>query len=139
MRRCSPCTSSASGYSHYELHRRLVDSSSVSSVGSTASRCRAGPHERVGVTAKHQKECAFSTTEDHLPWHGMGLALMQARLSPARIEWRLTFFRESRGMGNKIAMNYVIGTGQEKFLSGVGGTGNSNDTQLYTQIYLLYK
>ncbi len=38
-------------------------------------------------------------------------------------------------MGNKIAMNYVIGTGQKKFLSGVGGTGNSNDTQ----IYLLYK
>ncbi len=42
-------------------------------------------------------------------------------------------------MGNKIATNYVIGTGQENFLSGVGGTGNSNDTQLYTQIYLLYK
>ncbi len=48
-------------------------SSSVASVGSTASRCRAGPHERVGVTAKRQKECAFSTTEDHLPWRGMGL------------------------------------------------------------------
>ncbi len=27
MRRCSPGASSASGYSHYELHRRLVDSS----------------------------------------------------------------------------------------------------------------
>ncbi len=42
-------------------------------------------------------------------------------------------------MGNKIATNYVIGTGEEKMLSGVGGTRNSNDTQLYTQIYLLYK
>ncbi len=42
-------------------------------------------------------------------------------------------------MGNKIATNYVIGTGEEKMSSGVGGTGNSNDTQLYTQIYLLYK
>ncbi len=31
--------------------------------------------------------------------------------------------------------NYVIRTGQEKMLAGVGGTGNSNDTQLYTQIY----
>ncbi len=31
------------------------------------------PHERVGVTAKHQKECAFSTTEDHFPWRGVGL------------------------------------------------------------------
>ncbi len=46
---------------------------------------------------------------------------------------------ESRGMGNKIATNHVIGTGEEKILSGVGGTGNSNDTQLYTQTYLLYK
>ncbi len=52
MRRCSPSTSSASGYSHYELHRRLVDSSSVASAGSTASRYRAGPYERVGVRAK---------------------------------------------------------------------------------------
>ncbi len=44
MRRCSLGTSSASGYSHYELHRRLVDSSSVASVGSSASRCRSCPH-----------------------------------------------------------------------------------------------
>ncbi len=73
MHRCSPGASSALGYSYYELHRRLVDSSSVASVGSAASRCRAGPHERVGITAKRQKECAFSTTEDHFPWHGMGL------------------------------------------------------------------
>ncbi len=42
-------------------------------------------------------------------------------------------------MGNKIATNHVIGTGEENISSGVGGTGNSNDTQLYTQIYLLYK
>ncbi len=73
MRRCSPGTSSASGYSHYELHRRLVDSSSVASVGSVASRCRAGPHDRVGVTAKRQKEYAFSSTDDHRLWRGMGL------------------------------------------------------------------
>ncbi len=73
MHRCSPGASSALGYSYYELHRRLVDSSSVASVGSAASGCRAGSHERVGITAKRQKECAFSTTEDHFPWHGMGL------------------------------------------------------------------
>ncbi len=73
MRRCSPGASSASGYLHYELHQRLVDSSSVTSVGSAASRCRSGPHERVGDTAKCQKECAFSTREDHFPWRGMGL------------------------------------------------------------------
>ncbi len=47
--------SSASGYLHYELHRRLVDSSSVTSVGSSASRCRSCPHERVGVMANRQK------------------------------------------------------------------------------------
>ncbi len=42
-------------------------------------------------------------------------------------------------MGNKIATNHVIGTGEKKNIeSGVGGTGNSNNTQLYTQIYLLY-
>ncbi len=68
MHRCSPGASSFSGYLHYELHRRLVDSSSVASVGSAAARCCAGPHERVGVTAKCQEKCAFSTTEDHLPW-----------------------------------------------------------------------
>ncbi len=70
MHRCSPGASSASGYTHYELDRRLVDSSSVALVGSAASRCRP---ERVGDTPNHQKKCAFSTTEDHLPWHGMGL------------------------------------------------------------------
>ncbi len=73
MRRCGPGASSSSVYSHNELHRRLIDSSSVASVGSLASRFRSCPHERVGVTAKHQKECAFSTTEDHLSWRGKGL------------------------------------------------------------------
>ncbi len=51
----------------------MADSSSVASVGSSALRYRSCPHERVGVTAKRQKECAFSTTEDYIPWRGMGL------------------------------------------------------------------
>ncbi len=42
-------------------------------------------------------------------------------------------------MGNKITTNHVIGAGQEKMSAGVGWTGNSNDIQLYTQIYILYK
>ncbi len=42
----------------------------------------------------------------------------------------LAFFQESRGMGNKITMNHVIGTGQEKILAGVGGTGSSNNTMI---------
>ncbi len=73
MRRCGPGTSLPSGYSHNELHRRLFDSSSVASGGSSASRCCSCPHERVGVMAKRQKECAFSTTEDHFSWRGMRL------------------------------------------------------------------
>ncbi len=73
MRRCGPGTSLPSGYLHNELHLRLVDSSSVASGGSSASRCRSCPRERVGVTTKRQKECAFSTTEDHFSWRDMRL------------------------------------------------------------------
>ncbi len=73
MRRCNPGASSPSGYSHYELHRRLVDSSSVASVGSSASRCCSCPHEKIGVTAKRQEKFAFSITEDHFPGRDMGL------------------------------------------------------------------
>ncbi len=57
MHRCSSGASVSSRYSHIELHQRLVDSSSVASVGSSASRCRSCPHERIGVTAKCQEEC----------------------------------------------------------------------------------
>ncbi len=73
MRRCSPGTSSASGYSHYELYRRLVDFSSVASVGSSASRCRSCQHEKLGLRLKRQEKCAFSFTEDHFPGRDMGL------------------------------------------------------------------
>ncbi len=73
MRRCSPGASLASGYSHYDLHRQLVVSSSVASFGSSASRCRSCPHKKTGVTAKRQEKCAFSTTEDHFPGRDVGL------------------------------------------------------------------
>ncbi len=73
MHRYGPGASSSTGYSHNEPHQRLVDSRLVASVGSPASRCCSCSHERVGVTAKCLKECAFSTTEDHFSWHGMGL------------------------------------------------------------------
>ncbi len=73
MRRCSPGTSSASGYSHYELYRRLVDFSSVASVGSSASRCRSCQHGKLGLRLKRQEKCAFSFTEDHFPGRDMGL------------------------------------------------------------------
>ncbi len=77
----------------------------------------------------------------HIHTYELHLAKTELLVFPATptLQERLAFFRESRGMGNKIATNHVIGTGEEKIESGVGGTGNSNDTQLYTQIYLLYK
>ncbi len=81
MRRCSPGASSASGYSHYELLRQLVDSSSVASVGSSASRCRSCPHEKVGVTDKCQEKCVSPierTTFLGVIWDSTS---MQARLS----------------------------------------------------------
>ncbi len=48
-------------------------------------------------------------------------------------------------MGNKITINHVIGTGQEKMPAGVGGTGNSNNTMIpnfihkYTFYLINYK
>ncbi len=86
MRRCSPGASSASGYSHYELHRQLVDSSSVASVGSAASRCRSGPHERSGVQLNAKKSVLSPlqrTTFLGVVWDSKS---MQARLSPTLIE-----------------------------------------------------
>ncbi len=73
MHRCSSGASASSGYSHIELYRRLVDSSSFASVGSSALRFRSCPHERIWVTDKCQEKCAFSTTEDHFFRRVMGL------------------------------------------------------------------
>ncbi len=61
------------GISHYELYRRLVDFSSVASVGSSASRCRSCQHGKLGLRLKRQEKCAFSFTEDHFPGRDMGL------------------------------------------------------------------
>ncbi len=36
-------------------------------------RCHSCPHDRVGVMTKRQKECAFSSTDDHYSWRGMRL------------------------------------------------------------------
>ncbi len=40
-----------------QLHRRLVDSSSIASVGSSASRCRSCPHEKLGLRLNAKKVC----------------------------------------------------------------------------------
>ncbi len=51
----------------------------------------------------------------------------------SRLVWH--FFGNPAGHG-KIAMNHVIGTGQEKVSVGVGGTGNCNDIHIVTCKYL---
>ncbi len=95
MRICSSGASAPSEYSHNELHRRLVDSSSVASVGSSASRCRSGPHERVGVTAKCQKSVTSPLERTFLgvAWDSTS---MQACMSPARIESILSAVKRIR-------------------------------------------
>ncbi len=96
MHRCGSGASASSGYSHIELHRRMVDSSSDASVGSSVSRCRSCPHERIGVTAKRQEECAFSTTEDHFLGVAWDSTSMQVRLSPAGIESILSAVKKDK-------------------------------------------
>ncbi len=59
MHKYSSGASASSEYSHIELHRRLVNSSSVTSFGSSASRCRSCPHEIIRVMAKRQKRLWF--------------------------------------------------------------------------------
>ncbi len=61
------------GFRVFALYRRLVDFSSVASVGSSASRCRSCQHEKLGLRLKRQEKCAFSFTEDHFPGRDMGL------------------------------------------------------------------
>ncbi len=62
-----------------------------------ASRCRFGPHERVGVTAKRQKKSVLSplqrTTFLGEVWDSTS---MQARLSPASIESILSAVKRIR-------------------------------------------
>ncbi len=71
---CRCCLGSVAtpGHPHTELHRWLVDISSVRADGGLASRCRRRPYERTGVTAKGQEKCAFSSTENHLSRRGVG-------------------------------------------------------------------
>ncbi len=87
---------------------QLVDSSSVASVGSAASRCRSGPHERVGVTAKHQKNILFSplqrTTFLGMVWDSTS---MQARLSPAHIESILSAVKRIR-LGQSLTVIFIL-------------------------------
>ncbi len=71
---CGCCSGSAATpvHPHTELHRRLVDFSSIGADGGSTSRCRSCPHERFGVKTKCQEKCAFSITENHLSGCGVG-------------------------------------------------------------------
>ncbi len=50
----------------------LVDSRSIRAGGGSTSRCCSRSHESVGVKTERQEECAFSITENHLSWCGVG-------------------------------------------------------------------
>ncbi len=80
------------------------DSNSVASVGSAASRCRAGPHERVGVTAKRQKRVCFLH-------YGGPLAHIESILSAVkriRLGQSLTVKQFQRLLGLMAAASNVI-------------------------------
>ncbi len=71
---CGCCVSSvaATRHPHTQLHRRLVDSRSIRVDSGSTSRCCSRSHGSVGVKTECQEECAFSITENHLPWCGVG-------------------------------------------------------------------
>ncbi len=82
------------GHLYAKLYWRLVDSSSIRADGGSTSRCRSRPYGRVGVKSKHQENCAFSITEDHLSGSRAGyrvLYLGTDRIAsiPPNIERRL--------------------------------------------------
>ncbi len=62
----------ATRHLHTQLHRRLVDSRSIRADGGSTSRCCSRSHESAGVKTERQEECAFSITENHLSWCGVG-------------------------------------------------------------------
>ncbi len=62
---CHVSSIAVTRHPHTQLHRRLVDSRST-------SRCCSCSHGSVGVKTERQEECAFSITEDHLSWCGVG-------------------------------------------------------------------
>ncbi len=62
----------AAKHPHTQLHRRLVDTRSIRAHGGSTSRCCSRSHESVGVKTERQEECAFSITENHLSWCGVG-------------------------------------------------------------------
>ncbi len=66
------CSVVATRHPHTQLHRRLVDSRSIRADSGSTSRCCSRSHESVGVKTESQEECAFSITENHLSWCGVG-------------------------------------------------------------------
>ncbi len=69
---CRISSVAATRHLHTKLHRRLVDSGSIRAGGGSTSRCCSRSHESVGVETERQEECAFSITENHLSWCGVG-------------------------------------------------------------------
>ncbi len=69
---CSLGSIATPGHPHIQLHRRLVDLSSIRAISGSALRCHSRPYERPGVKNKRKEKCASSRTEDHLYGHGVG-------------------------------------------------------------------
>ncbi len=87
MRRCSPGASSASGYSHYELHRRLVDSSQSHQLAVRHRDVILAHMKELGLWLNVKKSVLSPlqrTTFLGVVWDSTS---MQARLSPSRIEF----------------------------------------------------
>ncbi len=71
---CGCCDGSIAtpGHPYTQLHRRLVDFSSITADGGLTSRCRFCLHGSAGAKTKCQEKCAFSGSENHLSGFGVG-------------------------------------------------------------------
>ncbi len=69
---CCIISIAATSHPHTQLHRRLVDSRSIRADSSSTSGCCSRSHGSVGVKTERQEECAFSISENHLSWCGVG-------------------------------------------------------------------
>ncbi len=96
---CGCCSPATLGHPHTELHRRLVDSSSIRAGSSSASRCRSRSHEGFGVKTKRKEKCASSSTEDHLSGRSVGLD-HDAGSGPQGFPRGSTRFASSRSRGD---------------------------------------
>ncbi len=93
---CSTSSAEAAGHPHTELYRRLADSSSVGDGGGETSRCRPRSYETVGVETKRQESVLSPVQRTTYLGVVVEFDMMQARMSPARIESIFTSVKRVR-------------------------------------------